>query len=94
MYEFFRNDPQRGIFLNVNLSNLENILLKNLITDRARECIFRASGGTDFEIFSTQHHGGTFVGLMYVQVCPKKLWTSHCPLEIPKLKTKTHGNSA
>ena len=43
MYEFFRNRPQKVLFRNVNLSNLKNILEKK-ITDRAAECIFRASG--------------------------------------------------
>ena len=42
MYEFFRNRPQKGLFRNVNLSNLKNILQKNY--RRAAECIFRASG--------------------------------------------------
>ena len=42
------------MFRNVNLSNLENVYKKNLKTGRASECIFRASGGTDFENFLTQ----------------------------------------
>ena len=33
----------------MNLSNLKNVLQKNLRTDRVREYIFRASGGTNFE---------------------------------------------
>ena len=37
----------------VNLSNLENVLQGNLRKDRAREYIFKASGGTHFENFST-----------------------------------------
>ena len=36
------------MFHNVNLSHLENVLQRNLRTDRTRECIFRASGGPDF----------------------------------------------
>ena len=51
MCEFTR----RGVFCNVNLGNLENVLQRNLKTGRARECIFRASGGTNFENFSAQH---------------------------------------
>ena len=31
-----------------NLRNLENVLQRNLSTGMARECIFRASGGTRF----------------------------------------------
>ena len=40
---------------NVKLSNLENVLQRNLIADSARECIFRAFGGTNFENVPTQH---------------------------------------
>ena len=32
-----------------NLRNLENVLQRNLRTGTARECIFRASGGTRFK---------------------------------------------
>ena len=51
------------MFHNGNLSNLENVLQRNLRTDRAGECIYRASGGTNFQNFSTQcqtwwHVGG------------------------------------
>ena len=57
------------VFRNVNLNNLENVLQRNLRTDRARECIFRAPGGANF---LAQHKpGSTVVGLMYVPVCPK-----------------------
>ena len=34
-----------------NLSNLENVLQRNLRTGTARECIFRASGGKRFKNF-------------------------------------------
>ena len=34
-----------------NLRNLENVLQRNLRTGTARECIFRASGGTRFKNF-------------------------------------------
>ena len=72
MYEFFRNRPQKVLFRNVNLSNLKNILEKK-ITDRAAECIFRASGIWQIlKIFPlSASHGGAFVGLMYVSICPK-----------------------
>ena len=64
------------MFRNVNLSNLENVLQRNLRTDSARECIFRASRGANF----LAHHKSdcTLVGSMYVPVCPKKLWIHHC----------------
>ena len=39
------------MFRNVNFINLENVLQKNLRTDMARECIFRAFGVTNL-IFS------------------------------------------
>ena len=60
------------MFCNVNLSNLENILQKNVKTDRPRECIFRASGGTNFANFLlSTNHGSTFMGLMCTGL-PKK----------------------
>ena len=34
-----------------NLLNLENVLQRNLRTGTARECIFKASGGTRFKNF-------------------------------------------
>ena len=40
------------MFCNVNVSNLGNVLQRNLGTGRARECIFRESGGTNFENFT------------------------------------------
>ena len=42
------------MFRNVNLSNLENACQRNLRTESARECIYRASGGTGFENFSAR----------------------------------------
>ena len=33
MYEFFKNHPQKIIFRDVNLSNLENVLQRNLRAD-------------------------------------------------------------
>ena len=49
IYEFFKNHPQRGVFHNINLSNLEDALQRNIYTGRVRMCIFRACGGTNFE---------------------------------------------
>ena len=37
------------VFRNIYLTNLENVFQRNLRTGKARECIFRASGGTNFE---------------------------------------------
>ena len=44
-----KNHPQERVFHNVNLSNLGNVLQRNLRTDRARQCIFRASEDTNLE---------------------------------------------
>ena len=61
------------MFCNVNWKcNLENVLERNLRTDRARQCIFGASGGANF--LAQRKPGGTLVDSMYVPVCPKKLW--------------------
>ena len=54
IYKSFKNHLWRGVFRNVNLSNLENVLQRNLRTGKAEDCILKASGGTDFEKFSTQ----------------------------------------
>ena len=40
--------------MQAQVNNLENVLQRNLRTDRTRECIFRVSGGTNFENFSAQ----------------------------------------
>ena len=50
---FFKNHPWRGLFCNVNLSNLENVLQRNLRTSRACECIFCVSAA-NFQKFSSQ----------------------------------------
>ena len=42
------------VFRNVNLSNLENTLQRNLRSDRTKECIFRTSEGTNFENLSVK----------------------------------------
>ena len=71
------------MFRNVNLSNLKKVLQRNLKTESARECIFRASGGTNFGNVTIRlyimyvyiRYGCMY---MYVPVCPKKLWIRHC----------------
>ena len=50
----FKNQPPRRVSCNVNLSNLGNVLERNLRTKSARECIFRASGSTNFETFTAR----------------------------------------
>ena len=42
---------QERVFCNENLSNLGNVLQRNLRIGRARESIFRVTGGTNFENF-------------------------------------------
>ena len=72
------------MFRNVNLSNLENVLQRNLRLDRARQCNFRASGCVKC---LTQHKpGGTLVDSMYVPVCPKKLWIRHCRRKLTRIR--------
>ena len=44
---FFKNYPRKRYFRNASLSNLKNVLQRNLRTDRASECIFRVSEGTN-----------------------------------------------
>ena len=55
IYKFLKNHPQTRESGNVDLSNLENVLQRNLRTSRAGECIFRASGGTNFKNLPTGH---------------------------------------
>ena len=54
IYEFFKNHLRRGVFCNVKLSNLTNVLQSSLRTESTGECIFRVSGEQNFENFSTQ----------------------------------------
>ena len=42
------------MFHNVNLYNLQNVLQRNLGTDRTGESIFRVSGGRSFCVFDVQ----------------------------------------
>ena len=53
-YEFFKNHSGKGMFRNVNISNLENVLQRNLRKNRAGKCIFRACRGKNFENISAQ----------------------------------------
>ena len=46
MNNFFQSHPRRGVFRNVDVSNL-----KNIRTDRTGECIFRAFGGKYLQNF-------------------------------------------
>ena len=41
------------VFRNVNLSNLKNVLQRNLRIGRAKDCHFRVPGGTNFQNVST-----------------------------------------
>ena len=72
------------MFCNVNLSNLKNVLQRNLRTFTARQCIFGASGGANF--LAQRKSGGTLVDSMYVPVCPKKLWIRHCRRKLIRIR--------
>ena len=72
------------MFRNAKLSNLENVLQRNLRTDRARQCIFRASG--DAKFLPQYKPGGTLVDSIYVPVCPKNLWIRHCRRKLARIR--------
>ena len=48
---FLKIIHKKRLFCNESLSNLEDVLQRNLKTDRARECIFRVPRGTSFHKF-------------------------------------------
>ena len=78
IYEFFKILPRRRVFLKVNLSNLENVLQKNLRAGRAREGIFRAFGGTIFENAPARHQPWWCLRGFNLCTCqPKKFWIHH-----------------
>ena len=53
---------------NVNLSNLENVLKRNLRTDRE----YIVGGTTLIMYWLGGNHGGAYVDSIYVRVCPKQ----------------------
>ena len=76
-WRFFLTTIEKSVSL-FNLCNLENVLQRNLRTGTARECIFRASGGTRYKNFCQPCWWKGGGGLQDVTVCPKKLWICHC----------------
>ena len=63
------------MFRDINLSNLENVLERNLRADRIWECIFRAFGDTILKMCTLGgNHDGAFVDAIHVPVCLKNLW--------------------
>ena len=67
------------MFRNINLSNLENVLQRNLRTDEVKACIFRASGGTNLGKLPVQRQPWPHLrGFHILQVCPKRPWMHHC----------------
>ena len=72
------------MFCNVNLSNVENVLQRNLRTDRSWQCIFGASGGANF--LAQRKSGDTLVDSIDVLVCPKKLWIRHCRRKLARIR--------
>ena len=86
MYEFFKNHPQKIIFCDVNLSNLENVLQRNLRAD-SQGVHLRESTNMETKILKNSplgtNHDGAFVGLMYVYRSVQK--NSECATNfIPK----------
>ena len=66
------------MFPNVNFSNLENVLQRNLRADRSWERNFRAFGDAILKLYPLGgNHGVAFVNSIYVPVCPKELWIRH-----------------
>ena len=62
IYEFFKNHPWGWALRNVNSSNLEDVLQRNLRADRTTECIFKAFGGTISKMYPLgANHVGAFV---------------------------------
>ena len=71
---------RRNVFCNVNLSNLGNLLQRNVRTGRVRKCIFRASGDKFCKIFSL-HQSWLHLCELPVPVftsLPKKIWMCYC----------------
>ena len=63
MYEFFKNHLRRGVFRNANLSNLENVLQRNLRTGRGREFSCQVPSMVPFWVGCMYR---MYVGCMYV----------------------------
>ena len=83
MYEFFKNHPRRGVFRNVNLSNLENVLQRNLRTERAGSAFLEHLEAQIWKVFLLSANlGGSFVSSIYVSLCPKKLWIRQWPCKL------------
>ena len=62
------------MFHNANLNNLGNILQRNLRAERARECIFKAFGGTILKVYPLgSNHGGAFSEFHLCTGLPKKI---------------------
>ena len=73
IYNFFKNHQQRRISSVIHVSNLENVMQRNLRTHRAREYIFRVTGDTNFENYPLgANSGGNFLGSVYIPVYAKK----------------------
>ena len=70
---FFKKHPQKIVFYNVSLSNLKNVLQRNLGKSRTSECIFRVSGAQILKIYLLSgNHGCAVVSSICLLVFPKK----------------------
>ena len=68
----FLTSTEKSVSL-FNLRNLENVLQRNLRIGTARECIFRASGGTRFKkVTYSGRLGAQYTGLGAQILAPKK----------------------
>ena len=88
IFKFFEYHPQERVFHNESLSNLENVSQINLRTEN----IFRISGGTNFENFSTWclHRFHVCTCLPKKTLDPSWWWNcSHKPLLERFLSAKT-----
>ena len=74
IYRFFKNHPWRWVFHNIKLSNLKNVLQRNLRTDRPGSAFLEDHEAQVLKNFLLSgNHGGVFVGSMYILVFPKNI---------------------
>lgn len=70
MYKFFKNHPRKKVLRNVNASNTENIVQKNLRTWGPGSAFLEHLKAQILKIYpGVANHDGPFVGLVYVLVC-------------------------
>ena len=89
------------MFHNANLNNLGNILQRNLRAERARECIFKAFGGTILKVPTQQQPWWCLCEFHFMYRSAHKnsgyvtdAWQKLARLAIDKVQynTKNYGN--